>query len=120
MAVTEVDEIVGFVTGFHPPLDPATLFVWQIGVVQQAREGGVGGRMLDELIRRSGARWLEATVTPTNAASAALFRGTAARHGTQASETLVYPAELFAGDHEPEFRFRMGPLQHDTMHRSPS
>lgn len=120
VAVAETDEIVGFVTGFRLPLDPSTLFVWQVGVVREARERGVGGCMLDELLRRSDARWLEATVTPSNASSAALFRGTAARHGAGVEETLVYPGELFAGDHEPEFRFRIGPLQHDAMHRSPS
>jgi diaminobutyrate acetyltransferase len=112
--VAEVDEIVGFVTGFHPPRDPSTLFVWQIGVAPEARKRGIGGGMLDELLARSGARWLEATVTPSNTASAALFRGAAARHGAHVEGALVYPRELFAGDHEPEYRFRIGPLQHDT------
>lgn len=112
--VAEADGIVGFVTGFHPPRDPSTLFVWQIGVAPEARDRGIGAGMLDELLARCGARWLEATVTPSNTASAALFRGTAARHATRVEEALVYPGELFAGDHEPEFRFRIGPLGPDT------
>lgn len=114
VAVADNDEIVGFVNGFHPPNDPSTLFVWQVGVAQQARRQGIAGRMLDELLARTRARWLEATVTPSNTASAALFRGTAARHDGKVDEALVYPPELFADGHEPEFRFRIGPLRHDT------
>jgi diaminobutyrate acetyltransferase len=112
--VADGGEIVGFVMGFHPPRDPSTLFVWQIGVAPEARNRGIGARMLDELLARCGARWLEATVTPSNTASAALFQGTAVRHGTSIEEALVYPEELFAGDHEPEFRVRIGPLDDTT------
>lgn len=119
VAVADNDEIVGFVNGFHPPSDPSTLFVWQVGVAPVARGQGIARRMLDELLGRTRARWLEATVTPSNTASAALFRGTAARHDSTADETLVYPRELFAEGHEPEFRFRIGPLRHDTTPSSP-
>lgn len=109
-AGTDAGAVVGFVTGFHPPSDPATLFVWQVGVAAEARGRGLAQQMLDELLARSGARWLEATVTPSNTASTALFRGTASRHGTAVDETLAYPRELFPGDHEPEVRFRIGPF----------
>ncbi|HEX6239230.1 MAG TPA: diaminobutyrate acetyltransferase [Acidimicrobiales bacterium] len=105
--------IVGFVAGFHPPDDPATIFVWQIGVAAPARGSGIGGRMLDELVSRTGARWLEATVTPSNGASAALFRSVGTRHDTSVEEELVYPADLFPDGHEPEVLFRIGPLDHD-------
>jgi L-2,4-diaminobutyric acid acetyltransferase len=105
--------IVGFVTGFHPPADPDALFVWQIGVAAPARGTGIGGRMLDDLISRTGARWLEATVTPSNGASAALFRSVATRHETQVEEVLVYPEDMFPDGHEPEVRFRIGPLDRD-------
>lgn len=107
--------VVGFVAGFHPPDDPATIFVWQIGVAASARGTGIGGRMLDELISRTGARWLEATVTPSNGASAALFRSVGTRHDTPVEEELVYPADLFPDGHEPEVLFRIGPLDHDDL-----
>jgi L-2,4-diaminobutyric acid acetyltransferase len=103
-------EIVGFVTGFVAPDSPDTLFVWQVGVAEAARGQGVGGRMLDDLLTRRSVRWLEATVTPTNEASAALFQRTAHRHGADVERSTVYPADLFPGDHEAEVRFRIGPL----------
>lgn len=103
-------EIVGFVTGFVPPDAPDTLFVWQVGVAEAARGQGVGGRMLDDLLTRRSVRWLEATVTPSNEASAALFRGTAHRHGVDVDRATAYPADLFPGNHEAEVRFRIGPL----------
>lgn len=111
VAVTGAGDVVGFVTGFHPPADSATLFVWQIGVATEVRGRGLGAQMLDELLTRSAARWLEATVTPSNAASTALFRGIASRHSAPVDETLAYPGELFPEDHEPEMRFRIGPLR---------
>lgn len=111
VAVTGAGEVIGFITGFHPPDDPTTLFVWQIGVAAEARGRGLGGRMLDELLTRSEARWLEATVTPSNAASAALFRGVGARHGAPVDEAPAFPEDWFPGDHEPEIRFRIGPLR---------
>jgi L-2,4-diaminobutyric acid acetyltransferase len=111
VAVTEMNRVVGFVNGFRPPSDPTTLFVWQIAVAPEVRGRGVGGRMLDELLARSPARWLEATVTPSNVASAALFRGTATRHETGVEEAIGYPRALLPDDHEAEIRFRIGPLE---------
>lgn len=102
--------IVGFVTGFIPPDAADTLFVWQVGVAERARGQGVGGQMLDDLLTRHSVRWLEATVTPSNEASAALFQGTALRHGAEVDRTTIYPADLFPGDHEAEVLFRIGPL----------
>lgn len=107
-------ELVGFVIGFRPPADRDTQFVWQIVVAPSMRGTGLGGRMLDVCIEGGSqpVRWLEATVTPDNDASAQLFRGFARRHGVVCEETLAFAAEQFpAGSvHEPEMRFRLGPL----------
>lgn len=110
IVAAEHERIVGFVTGFHPPDELTTLFVWQVAVAGDARGVGVGGRMLDELLVGTGARFLEATVSPSNTASAALFRGVADRHGTAIAEALEFPSDLFPDDHEPEIRFRIGPF----------
>jgi L-2,4-diaminobutyric acid acetyltransferase len=110
VAVEADDTVIGFVIGFHPPRDPSTLFVWQIGVAEHARERGVARRMLDDLVARSAARWLEATVTQSNTASTALFRGAATRYRAAVNETVAYPRHLFPGGHETEMRFRIGPL----------
>ena len=108
--------VVGFVLGFAVPERPDATFVWQVGVADGARGGGVAGRMLDALLARTGARWLEATVTPGNAASAALFAGTARRHGVGLAVADAYPASLFPIVHEPEARFRLGPFDRTTDH----
>jgi L-2,4-diaminobutyric acid acetyltransferase len=103
-------DIVGYVTAFHPPGAPDTLFVWQVGVSPAARGRGLASRMLDELLARTGARWLEATVTPSNEASTALFTGAARRHDTDLDRSVAYPEDMFPGGHEAEILFRIGPL----------
>ena len=103
--------IAGFVTGFSVPARPDTLFVWQIGVAASARRTGLGATMLDHLLERTGARYLEATVTPDNDASAALFRSVGTRHDAPVTEGLAFAADLFPDGHEPELRFRIGPLR---------
>jgi len=100
--------LAGFVTGFAvPETDLTTVFVWQIAVANDRRQRGIGARLLDELVVRTGARCIEATVTPSNQASAALFRGLGARHGATPTEELAYGEHLFPGRHEAEIRFRI-------------
>lgn len=110
--------VVGFVSGYKKPADDSVLFVWQVAVSPSARGQGLGGRMLDELIQRKqcrGVRWLEATVTPSNAASWALFKSFAERHGAQcAEETFFQPEHFGAEQHEEERLLRIGPLHQTT------
>ncbi|HEX5947157.1 MAG TPA: diaminobutyrate acetyltransferase [Acidimicrobiales bacterium] len=110
VAETGTGEVAGFVAGLQVPGDPGTLFVWQIGVAPAARRTGLAGRMLDELIGRTGARWLEATVTPANEASAALFTGVAGRRDAELVVSPAYGADLFPPAHEAELLYRIGPL----------
>jgi len=100
---------LGFVMGFRAPGDHDTLFVWQIGVDERARGRGLAARMLDHLVAELGVSHVEATVTPSNAASAALFRGLGARHGAPVDEELAYREDMFPSGHEAEVRFRIGP-----------
>jgi L-2,4-diaminobutyric acid acetyltransferase len=111
-------ELVGFVLGFAVPDEPTTLFVWQIGVAASARRLGLGSRLLDHLIDRVATTHLEATVTPGNASSAALFRSLAARRRAGVEESMAYPSELLGVDHEPELRFRIGPLHPRPIHET--
>ena len=104
-------DTVGFVTGFRPPEDHDTLFVWQIGVAARARRSGLGARMLDHLLQRTGASNLEATVTPDNVASEALFRSVGTRHDAPVSTSPLFAADLFPDGHQPEVRFRIGPFR---------
>lgn len=119
--VAEIDDrIVGFTLGYRPPGRTDTLFIWQIGVCATARGAGLGGRMLDELLRRqlaSGVRFVEATVTPSNAASQALFESLARRCGVACEVTSLFSSEMFstAGAHEAEQLYRIGPLSERSI-----
>ncbi|MEO5341885.1 MAG: diaminobutyrate acetyltransferase [Gammaproteobacteria bacterium SHHR-1] len=108
-------ELVGFVTAFLRPDRPRTLFVWQVGVLPQARGRGVAKTMLQELTRRSACadlEWIEATVGPSNQASRALFAGLARDLGVELHEQPYMAQEHFppGGGHEPEPLLRLGPL----------
>lgn len=107
VAVDESDRVVGFLTGFRVPASPETIFVWQVAVAADHRRKGLARRMLDEVVEQSGATCVEATVTPSNVASAHLFRSLGARHGSRAVETPLFTPDVLADGHEPEVRFRV-------------
>jgi len=103
--------VVGFVTGYRRPDDPATLLVWQVAVAATARGLGVAGRMLDELFDRvPDVDHLETTITPDNEGSTALFTGFARRRDAPVSRTELFGPALLGGDHPPELLFRIGPV----------
>ncbi len=69
----------------------------------------VGERMASPGVR--GARWLETTISPDNAASQALFRGYARDLGVSCEVSEYFRAEHFPGaTHQPEALYRIGPL----------
>ncbi|MDT0304364.1 diaminobutyrate acetyltransferase [Streptomonospora wellingtoniae] len=106
----------GFVTGFIRPDHPDTYFLWQVGVDPGFRGRRLARRMLDEIGDRIAARGLsnlEATVTPDNAASRALFESFARSRGCSAEWSPLFGREHFPDDgdgHEPEDLVRIGPL----------
>jgi len=107
-------EVVGFTTGYLLPDRPDVLFVWQVGVHESARGQGLAASMLDYLIARdccAGVRFLEATVTPTNEPSKALFRSFARRFGTACTERPCFNEGVFGEEnHEVENLVSIGPL----------
>ena len=117
LVAEEAGEIVGFVTAYRPPVASNVIFVWQIGVAQSMRGRGVGLTLLETLVRKeaaSGVSFLEATVTPSNAPSQALFRALAQRLRTQCEETPCFSTQLFPDEtHEAEDLFRIGPFSSD-------
>lgn len=104
-------ELMGFVMGFAVPDRLDALFVWQVGVAPEARGRGIGSLLLDDIwAEHPHLRWLEATVTPNNAASDRLFRAFAERHGLEVATEVAYREHDFpTGDHEAEIRYRIGP-----------
>lgn len=105
-------EIVGFATGFHPPKRPQSLFVWQVLVAPQARGKKVAKRMLSYLIQHGEAvQFVEATITPSNAASRGLFASLASQLGaTIEYERCFETTDFGASGHEAEELVRVGPI----------
>jgi L-2,4-diaminobutyric acid acetyltransferase len=113
--------IVAFVAGYRPPDHDDTLFVWQIGVAPTVRRRGLGVRMIREVLSRpecGGVRFVEATVTPSNAASGAMFRALAGALHTTCEITPAFDAADFPGStHEAETLYRIGPIADNSRRR---
>jgi len=115
-------DVVGFLSAYCPPDRTDTVFVWQVAVDDRMRSRRLASRMLDELLSREACaevHYLEANVTPSNAASQKLFRSLAKRLNTDCRTSTGFPAELFAGaeEHEPEDLYRIGPFSQKTETR---
>lgn len=112
-------EPAGFVSGFRPPEQDDTYFVWQVGVSEAARGCGLATEMIASALRRdtsADVRYVEATVTPSNEASLALFRGLAAKLDTVCRESVCFPERLFPEDgHESELLLRIGPFEQSDL-----
>lgn len=106
--------VCGFVTGYVRPSRPDTFFVWQVAVDDAHRGQGLARRMLDRLgdrLSARGHRFMEATVTPDNTASEAMFASFARARGCDLTREPLFGAEHFpGGGHEPEVLFRIGPF----------
>ncbi|MFC7326532.1 diaminobutyrate acetyltransferase [Marinactinospora rubrisoli] len=109
-------EVHGFVTGYVRPDSRDTYFLWQVGVHAAARGRGLARRMLDHIgdrITGDGLAFLEATVTPDNAASRALFASFARDRGAPLEWTPLFETRHFPqgpAEHAPEELVRIGPL----------
>lgn len=103
----------GFVTAHRVPNRPQTLFVWQVAVLPEFRGLGIGKRMLDTLADMSvcgGVRRLEATVTPSNKASEALFSGFAKDRNAELEISSGFDRDDFPDD-EPQEQERLFVVQ---------
>ncbi|SFL96378.1 diaminobutyrate acetyltransferase [Marinobacter zhejiangensis] len=107
-------ELVGFISGYIPPQQPDTLFVWQVAVHEKGRGQGLAKRMLKDLVSREVCRnvnHLETTITPDNEASWALFRSFARDLGAELNHHEYFEQEAhFGGLHASEFLLRIGPF----------
>ena len=104
---------VGFVTGYRRPDADDTLFVWQVAVNPSYRGQRIGVRMLmgiGDAMKRLGCRYMEATVTPDNAASLAMFASFARAHDAPFAKSEGFDSTLFPDNHQSEDLIRIGPL----------
>ena len=110
--------LLGFVSGYRKPLDPSVLFVWQVAVRPDARGQGVARRLITHILRRrvcADVCFLEATVTPTNDASWALFQRVAHDLGAHVQRGPGFDTRTFGDEpHASEDLVRIGPFMiHD-------
>jgi L-2,4-diaminobutyric acid acetyltransferase len=104
--------VVGFVNGYRRPDEPNTLVVWQVAADESVRGRGVAGDMLDMLFDGvPGADHLEATITPDNRRSIALFTGFANRRSARVERSELFGSDLLGAGHEPEILYRIGPVR---------
>lgn len=107
--------ILGFISGYLPPLQPDTFFVWQVAVHSDARGRRLGLSMLRYLLQQPVAkstRYLETTVSPSNQASRATFARLAQDLETAMSEQALFDKAMFGegAAHEDEMLLRIGPF----------
>ncbi|UZW58120.1 diaminobutyrate acetyltransferase (plasmid) [Sphingobium sp. JS3065] len=107
-------QVIGWVSGYRPPSEPESFFVWQVAVAPIARGQGLAGHMIEALLaRRSSAEvtHLITTVTNDNQTSWALFEGLANRWRTRLERSPLFHQQThFAGAHATEWLARIGPL----------
>ncbi len=107
--------IVGFISGYVPPQQPDTFFVWQVAAHRDARGQGLGQRMLRFLLDQpavSGVCYIDTTVSPSNEPSRAMFARLAKTLETHLEESELFSATMFGpgAEHEEEKLLRIGPF----------
>ncbi len=111
----DTQELVGFVSGYVLPNDPSTLFIWQVAVSESARGEGLAKKMVVNLLTRQSCvevKFIHTTITKSNQASWALFRGLSKQLETDFKESIQFDQELhFNGQHDTEFLAEIGPIR---------
>lgn len=105
---------VGWLSGYIPPEQPDTYFVWQICVAAQARGLGLARRLLTEALARPacrGVRRLQCTITRGNAPSWALFSSMARELAAPLDSAPHFRRrEDFHDHHDSEHLVTIGPF----------
>ncbi|MBS3805219.1 MAG: diaminobutyrate acetyltransferase [Oleiphilaceae bacterium] len=114
VAAEKNGDLVGFISGYIPPRQPDTIFVWQVAVHEKGRGQGLAKRMLNEIVARdacSDVTHMETTITEDNQASWALFRSFARDRGAELTHREFFEKDThFGGEHDSEYLLRIGPL----------
>lgn len=114
MLAEKEGEIVGWISGYRPPEEPNTLFVWQVAVGEAARGLGLGKALIGALVSSDGAagvNTIKTTITKDNAASWALFKSIAGVLKTRIAHDEWFERERdFGGRHDTEFLVAIGPF----------
>ncbi|MDZ7644503.1 MAG: diaminobutyrate acetyltransferase [Woeseiaceae bacterium] len=115
---------VGWISGYLPPAEPETLFIWQVAVHESGRGCGLAGRMLRGLMARPecrDVRLMKTTITPDNKGSFALFRSFASHFDAPFDESEGFDSEAhFKGLHDSERLITIGPIPDSRRERDAS
>jgi len=119
-AIAERDgKVVGWMSGYVPPSQPGTLFVWQVCVSDAARGQGLGKRLIANVLARPENAKLDhvtCTITSDNQASWALFGSVAKALDAPLQRAGRFDREKhFAGEHASEFAVTIGPIHRDRV-----
>ena len=120
-------KICGAATGYIPPEQPDTYFLWQVAVAPEQQGTGLGSTLLDHVRQHcllpQQLKYLETTISPSNSASQHLFSRFAQRHQVAITNTPLFsshdlqPVSQFNGEgsqvvdeaaHEAEDLYRLG------------
>jgi len=105
---------LGWVSGYRPPDDGSTLFIWQVAVHEDARGLGLARTMILSLLDRPACRGVErikTTITPENDASWALFESVAGALDVPIKRKAHFDAKThFRGRHDTEDLVTIGPF----------
>lgn len=116
----EGDVLAAYISGYIPPKQHDTLFIWQVVTAARFRGTGLALTLLAGLLARPGChnvRFLETTVSPSNTASARLFTKLAERLGCPLSISTQFEADAFGTHgHESEQLYRIGPFPAPLAH----
>ncbi|MCH8551095.1 MAG: diaminobutyrate acetyltransferase [Natronospirillum sp.] len=109
------DELVGFVSGYILPRQPDTYFLWQIAVAAAARGQNLAQRMIHQALALpacSAVTQLQTTITDDNEASKRVFTKLAERRSTGITNEPFFTREVhFAGQHDTEYLYTIGPFK---------
>lgn len=114
-ALAERDnEIIGFVSGYIPPGQPDTLFIWQVAIAEAGRGQGLAKALIRDILERPECRtvrYLDTTITDDNRASWAMFEGLARALDADSERSVMFDeTRHFKGKHATESLLRIGPF----------
>ncbi|KAF6243842.1 diaminobutyrate acetyltransferase [Nitrosopumilus sp. b1] len=108
-------QVVGFITGYVPPKEKKTLFVWQAAVSPKLRGKGLAAKMLYSILQRENLRnfeFVEATLAPSNKSSYSFLISFANDLGTNFTKSPLFTKDKFGeSKHEEEELIRIGPFK---------
>jgi len=112
-------ELAGFATGYIPPDQKETLFIWQIAVASTWQKKGYARQMILSILKRSickNVSFIQATVGPENLSSRSLFASLAKKASVPFEITSHFQPQHFGDQvHEPEDLITVGPFHRKDL-----